>query len=471
MSGRYAAVTLTLLGLVTVVAFEAMSISTVMPSVAADLNAQSLYGLTFSLMFTAQLLGIVVAGSWIDVKGPMPAVWAGQGLFTGGSVLAGIAPTLGWLSAGRVVAGLGAGLVVVAIYVVIGSVYPQQLRPRVFGWLSAAWVLPSVVGPLVAAWLAEMLSWRAVFLVVLPVSAVLAGSLWVFRDRLPAGRGRAPAQRSDPIAAAPGPESSGPHPVQRGVSAEHARVTRLGLTVATGAGLFQWASGTLLPLRPLPTLTAAAGLGAVALAAPRLVPAGTVRLAVGLPSVMAARFLVMAALNGGVTFVPLLLVAGRGANLTQAGIVLAVVSVGWAAGAFVQGHRRLAGHGRSLVAVGACFVALALAVTAGMAGAEAGWALFVLPMTLLGLGMGLATAAMSVLMLDLAGPAGHARASSALQLSDVLGSVLGLSVCGALFTGLGGTGNPPTAGVFAVIWGLSSAAAAVAAVAGWRSHR
>ena len=156
----------------TIIAFEAMAISTAMPIIARDLDAVRSYGLAFSAMLTTQLLGIVLAGVWCDRRGPLPSLFAGQALMAAGTALAGLAPTFLVLLAGRLVAGLGAGLLTVAIYVVIGRAYPEALRPRVFSWISAAWVLPSLVGPPIAGWLAETFSWRWVFLVVVVPVAV-----------------------------------------------------------------------------------------------------------------------------------------------------------------------------------------------------------------------------------------------------------------------------------------------------------
>src|SRR5665647_717575 len=101
-------------------------------------GAQPSYGLAFSFMLTAEMLGIVLAGVWADRRGPLPSLFAGQLLMAAGSAMAGLAPTFAVLLAGRLVAGLGAGLIVVALYVVIGRAYPDALRPRVFSWVSAA---------------------------------------------------------------------------------------------------------------------------------------------------------------------------------------------------------------------------------------------------------------------------------------------------------------------------------------------
>ncbi|HET8982349.1 MAG TPA: MFS transporter, partial [Pedococcus sp.] len=58
----YRLISVALVALITIIAFEAMAISTAMPSAARDLDAVRSYGLAFSVLLTAQLLGIVLAG-------------------------------------------------------------------------------------------------------------------------------------------------------------------------------------------------------------------------------------------------------------------------------------------------------------------------------------------------------------------------------------------------------------------------
>ena len=141
-----------------------------MPDAARELDAVRSYGLAFSVMLTTQLLGIVLAGVWCDRSGPLPSLFAGQLLFAVGCGLCGSSQAFGPFLAGRGVAGLGAGLIIVAGYVVIGRAYPESLRPKVFSVISAAWVLPSLLGPPIAAWVTTTWSWRWVFwLVVVPV--------------------------------------------------------------------------------------------------------------------------------------------------------------------------------------------------------------------------------------------------------------------------------------------------------------
>ena len=231
MGSAYRLLTVALLALVTIIAFENMAISTAMPAVAKDLDAGRSYGLAFSFMLTAMLLGIVLAGVWADLRGPLPSLFAGQLLMAAGSAMAGLAPTFSVLLAGRLLAGLGSGLIVVALYVVIGRAYPDALRPKVFSWVSAAWVLPSLVGPPVAGWVTSTWSWRWVFLLVIVPIAMTFAIVNTQRDGITGGSTADKAVPPDGAATA--------------LPVDHVRLALLGLGVAISAGAMQWGSTQL----------------------------------------------------------------------------------------------------------------------------------------------------------------------------------------------------------------------------------
>jgi MFS family permease len=482
MGSAYRLVTVALLALVTIIAFEAMAISTAMPQVAKDLDAVRSYGLAFSFLLTAEMLGIVLAGVWTDRRGPLPSLFAGQGLMAAGSAMAGLAPTFTVLLAGRLIAGLGSGLIVVALYVVIGRAYPDALRPKVFSWVSAAWVLPSLVGPPVAGWLTTTWSWRWVFLIVLAPIAVTFAVVSTQRHRITAGTSADPEVLSEPAATSeplPSDQSQPSHQAshQRVPSNDslpddrsgHRRLALFGLCVAVSAGAMQWGSTQLSAGQTLPAVLTAFGLLGIAATAPRLVPAGTLIMSRGLPAVMMSRFLLTAAFNGALTFIPLMLVNERHLTLTTAGITLTVGALGWSFGSFVQGHRVMHNRRSELVVAGGASLTVGILLLAAIA--ELGWHYYLvgLATALSGLGMGLAMSSTSVLSLDLSPVREHGRTSSSLQVADVLGSVMGISAAGAVFAALH---NPAGSDirVFELIWVSLAVVAALVMVSGRRTR-
>jgi MFS family permease len=455
MGRGYRLLTVALLALVTIIAFEAMAISTAMPAVAEELDAVRSYGLAFSFMLTAELLGIVLAGVWADRRGPLPSLVAGQLLMAAGSAMAGLAPTFTVLLAGRLTAGLGAGLIVVALYVVIGRAYPDAFRPKVFSWISAAWVLPSLVGPPIAGWLTSTWSWRWVFLIVLAPIAVTFAVVGTQRVRITGG--------------SPGNSSVPPDQAVPDGRSGHRRLALLGLGVALSAGAMQWGSAQLGAAQALPIALTALGLVGIAATAPQLVPAGTLLMSRGLPAVMTTRFLLTASFNGAVTFIPLMLVNERHLSLTTAGIMLTVGALGWAFGSFIQGQQVLHDRRCELVIAGAA------ALTAGTLLLAAitlfGWHYYLMGLanTLTGMGMGLAMSSTAVLSLSLSPVRDHGSTSSSLQVADVLGSVLGISAAGAVFAAMH---NPDGSDIpaFVLIWVSLAAVAALAMVGGQRTR-
>src|SRR6202007_2657270 len=102
----------------------------------------------------------------------------GVRLFGAGLAVAGLAPSMGVLLAGRVLQGLGAGAVPSVAYASIGRSLPEPLQARMMAILSTAWVAPGLAGPALSAEVARLFGWRWVFLGLLPV-VVVAGSIAV----------------------------------------------------------------------------------------------------------------------------------------------------------------------------------------------------------------------------------------------------------------------------------------------------
>jgi MFS family permease len=425
--------------LVSLVAFEAMAVAAAMPAIAGALDGIGLYALAFGGMLATSVLGMAMGGASCDRDGPFRATAWGLAVFAAGLLVAGFADGMGWVVAGRVVQGLGGGMLGVALYVGMGQLLPPALHPRLFALLAAAWVLPALIGPPIAAWLVGQLGWRAVFLAAaaaVPLAAVLL---------LPAfGRLPKPAR------------TAGHAPAPR-ARIGWAALGAVGALLLHGAGK---ASGTAPML-----LLLALGLAAAGLAARRLLPRGSLVAATGLPAVIALRGLLASAFASAEVFIPLYLTREAGWSLAQAGLALSTGAVLWSCGSAVQA--RIGGAGRRRRGLQAGFVAVAAgtaAIAAQMVWGHSAW-IVMAGWAVAGFGIGLSFPMLSVLTLSLSAPAEQGGNASALQLSDALGSSAVLAMAGALFS-LAGAGGPLG---YVLVLALATSLASAGALLGRRA--
>ena len=157
---------------ITFVAAEALAVVTIMPVVARDLGGLWLYGWVFSAFMLGSIVGIVAAGREADRHGPALPFLAGLVLFSAGLAVAGLAPSMLILVAGRALQGIGGGAVPAVAYASIGRGLPGRLRARMMAVLSTAWVVPGLAGPALSAEVAHLFGWRWVFLGLLPLVAI-----------------------------------------------------------------------------------------------------------------------------------------------------------------------------------------------------------------------------------------------------------------------------------------------------------
>ena len=387
---------------VTFVAFEALAVATILPLVGRHLGDLRLYGWVFSAFLLASLIGIVVAGTLADRVPLGRPMLAGLALFTLGLIIGGTAPDMAVLVAGRAVQGLGAGVVPAVAYVAISRCYPEESRPRMFAVLSTAWVVPGLIGPGIAALVAAAVGWRWVFLGLIPL-VIAAGALVVL------------ALRNVPPPANPG-TASVPY------------LAVLGVVAGAGTALASLNSGVVL-------VAAVGGIaGGILLAASlrQLTPPRNLSARPGLSATILSRSLLTCCFFAGDAYVPYAIVTVRHAPTALAALALTASTLTWTAGSWVQA-RFIARYGpRRLVRLGECLVAVGLAVMCVVLLPSVPPALGIVAWALAGGGIGTAYAPLSVTTLDRAAPGEEGRATSALQLCDVLGQALGTGVAGSI---------------------------------------
>ncbi|MEU7853182.1 MFS transporter [Nonomuraea sp. NPDC049141] len=399
------ALTAGLVAMVSLVAFEYMAVAIAMPVVAKELGGLELYGLAFSGAMAASVIGTVLGGRWADVRGPQAPLWTGAAGFAAGLTVAGLAPTMEVLIAGRFLQGFSGALVSVALYVVVARAYPESRHPKIFSLFATAWVVPSMVGPAIVGVVTDTLGWRWVFLLV-PILTVVAGLVLL--------RGLA----GQPVSGG----QSEPAPGLLG-KVGWAAVT------AVGAGLMQYGSGG----GRLPLLVA--GMVVLAVALPRLLPRGTLRAARGLPAVVGLRGLSAGAFFAAEVMVSLMLVDHRHLPTWASGLALMGGSLTWSFASWVQG-REFFGQKTNL-RLGSASMALGILITGTVAFTSVPVALAYPAWIITGFGIGLVYPTLSVLTLELSAPGEQGKNSSALQVGESVFSVVAVAVTAALFTASG----------------------------------
>ena len=416
--------TIALIGLVTAVAFEGMAVPTILPATVDELGQLELYGWAFSAFWLTNIVGITLSGGDADRHGPGRSFAIGLLLFAGGLLISGVASSMVVVIVGRAVQGLGSGAIGAVVYLVIARAYAPTGMARMIALLSSAWVVPGLVGPALAGTLADNLSWRWVFLALVPVVLLMGGA--VLRPVWRLGR---------PTQAAAG--GAARHAV-------HAVAVALGSTLLlAGLSAGSWLIGGAL-------LIAGGSLAIVGLRP--LLPAGSLLVRRGRPAVFGVIFLVAFAFFGTEAFVPLAVTHVRGGSTTLGGLALSAAAVTWALGAWLPTRlatverRWLVSAGGALIGAGVAITGLALVPQLPVLLAALGWAVA-------GLGMGVAYSTLTLLVLQTAEPGREGASSSALQLMFTLGTALGAGAGGA-FVALTEVSDLPVASAIAAADGL-----------------
>lgn len=169
------------------IVMEANVVNLAIPTIRVALRADAAESLwmvdSYTLVLAAFLLS---AGRLGDRIGARRSYLFGLGLFAAASFLCCLAPNVGLLIAARALQGLGAALLAPAPLTLISHLYTEQTdRTRAIAtWVSVGGV-GFVVGPLFSGVLIDLLGWRSVFAVNIPIAAILIGLVVTCVDESP----------------------------------------------------------------------------------------------------------------------------------------------------------------------------------------------------------------------------------------------------------------------------------------------
>jgi EmrB/QacA subfamily drug resistance transporter len=393
---------------------------------------------------------VLAGGAAADRYGRLRVFVLGVGLFSAASLCCGLAPSLTLLIAARAVQGLGAALLVPASLAILGAAFDKAGRGQAVGVWAGAGGLTSALGPVLGGWLTDTVSWRAVFLINLPVAALAIGCLL-----LGARESRAP--RSGPV------DGLGAAAVTLGL----ALVTWC-LTDAPARGFSDpvVAGGLIAGLAML-----AAFLWIEHRAASPMLPLILFRSA-AFSGANGLTLLLYAALSGALFLLPFQLIRVHGYDATRAGAALLPLSAGLAILSPVAGRLTARLGARLMLTLGPMLVGAGFVILALSAGRPDYWTGVFPGLSLLALGMGIAVAPLTDTVLGAVSDDYEGAASGVNNAVARVAGLLAVAMVGFVLIGAGGQGSRAA---IAHGYRIAMFAAAVAAVAagliGWLSIR
>jgi len=402
-------------------ALDASIVTIALPSIGhtfnADVNLTSWVSIAYLITLTAMVVSL---GRLADAFGRRTVYTAGFGVFIVGSALCGAAPSIALLLAARVLQAVGAGMLQSNSVAIVTSAAPGGSRGRAIGLQAAAQAVGLALGPTIGGLLVAALGWRAVFYVNVPVGILgtLAGLLLLPRD-LPTGH---PA------------EATGPRPRFDLAGAILLGVALVGVMFAlTQGATLGWGS---TPVLGAFAAAAAAAVGLVFVERRADGPLLDPRLLRGVALMGNATGLLSYAATFGVLFLmPYEFARGFGLGPALSGLYLTAVPLAMMAcspfgGALADryGAHRLTVVGAAVMEAG--LVSLAILGFVGSAPA------LLVPLALIGAGMGLFTPPNNSAVMASAPPGRLGTLGGILNMARSLGMGLGSAVAASLYATL-----------------------------------
>jgi len=153
-------------------AIDATIVATSMPTIVGKLGGLELYSWVFSIYMLTSALTTPIFGKLADLFSKRRLMLVGIGVFLLGSILCGAAQSMEAMIVFRAVQGLGGGAIYALSFIVVGILFPAEERAKMQGIISGIWGIASILGPLAGGIIVENWSWRWIFFVNLPLTAI-----------------------------------------------------------------------------------------------------------------------------------------------------------------------------------------------------------------------------------------------------------------------------------------------------------
>jgi len=324
-------------------------------------------------IYTLPLAALILLGGALgDHQGRRRWLVIGTALFGVGSLVCALSGSLEPLLAGRVLQGIGAGLLLPNSLALLNGVYEGEARGRAIGIWAAAGAIAAAIAPLVGGWLVDNVGWESIFYINIPlVAAAILIALTRVEEVKEPGQGR--------------------------LDVAGAALVTVGLGVAT-YGLTLWSQEFILT-----PFTTAAIVVAVALLIGFLLWEKHLGNTAMIPLALFAEnrcfsalnlmtFLLYGAFGGSLLLIPYVLIEAGGYSPVQAGLSLLPLSVLLGAASPLMGKLAVRFGPRVPLTVGPIIVALGLLLATRIASDQSYWTHAFPGILVMAIGMALAVA-------------------------------------------------------------------------------
>lgn len=161
------------------VALDQTIVATALNSIVTEFKSYSSLGFVVTAYLLTSTVTVPLAGKLSDMFGRRLILIIGVTVFTLGSLLSGLAPSMEWLIVWRLLQGIGGGMITANAFTIVGDLFTPRERGKWQGLIGAVFGMSSVIGPLLGGWLTDgqqilgmTTDWRWTFFINVPVGIV-----------------------------------------------------------------------------------------------------------------------------------------------------------------------------------------------------------------------------------------------------------------------------------------------------------
>jgi EmrB/QacA subfamily drug resistance transporter len=394
-------------------AIDQTIVATALPTIVGDLGGLDHLAWVVTAYLLTETVSTPLWGKLGDLYGRKRLFQGAIVVFLAGSVLAGVATSMGQLIVFRGIQGVGAGGLIVLAQAIIADIVSPRERGRYMGLFGAVFGAASVVGPLTGGFLTDHLSWRWVFYVNVPLAAV---ALVVTSAVLPSTP-RRPRVRVDWL----------------GTALLAAAISCFVLLTTWGGTEYAWGSPVIVGLGVASVVLGVLFVVVERRAAEPALPLRLFRLRT-FNVASAVSLLIGVAMYGAITYLPTLLQVANGASASDSGLLLVPLMLGLLGASTLSGQIiTRTGRYRVFPIIGTALATVGMFLLSTLDTGSSRWDSGVY-MVVLGVGIGF-TMQVMVLATQNETPAEDLGvATSTVTFFRTVGGSIGVALFGALFT-------------------------------------